>query len=239
SPGIPATSFQRPAPRVFLRGNVLINDSRASEITNDIPLYAQCAFFSPKQEHELTFASLETIKPLLLNEKGQATEIRWTFLPSGDTTLIPGQYLTLFWMADSFPPPGKYSLSILIPDSVFPKEKNRISGTKIEPAYLTIHEGTADPALLALYERRILLLKGEMEKLLEKIRAGLVEDPDSPNLRLELVDALAFSGDNAQAAQEMANLIAAVEQRQKELNPDGEPHIPDWMLLALDKLRRK
>lgn len=239
SPGIPATSFQRPAPRVFLRGNVLINGSRTSVITNDIPLYTQCAFFSPKQSHDLTFSGLDTIKPILLNEKGQATEIRWTLLPSGDTALKPGQYLTLFWMADSAPPPGKYSLTLQISNEVIPMRGSGISEVKIEPAYLTIHEGTADSALLALYERRILLLKGEMEKLQEKIMSGLAEDPDNPDLRLELVDALALSGDNIQAAEEMANLITAVERRQKELNPGEESHIPDWMLLYLEKLRRK
>ncbi|MCG2814429.1 MAG: hypothetical protein L6425_00615 [Candidatus Aminicenantes bacterium] len=230
---------EQPALRMFLRGNVFINGSRVSELTIDIPLYAQCAFFFPKQDRELDFAGLEAIKPILINEKGQPTEIQWTLLPPGDTALKPGQIFSLFWTADSAPPPGKYSLTVHMPDKVSPLRRSGISGVKIEPAYLTIHEGTADAALAAFYERRILLLKGEMEKLLEKIISALAEEPDNPNLRLELVDALAFSGDEAQAAEEMMNLITAVERKQKELNPGEESHIPDWMLLYLEKLRRK
>jgi hypothetical protein len=236
-PAVPAEQAKKE--RMFLRGNVLINGSRVLDITTDIPLYVRCAFFFPKQDRELAFSGLDRIKPVLISENRQPADIRWTLLPPGDTALKPGQYLVLFWTPDSAPPPGKYRLTIQMSEETVSMRDNGISGAKIEPAYLTVRSGSADAVLRSYYERRILLVKGEVDQLLEKIRSALAEDPDNPDLRLELVDALAFSGDNAQAAEEMADLIAALEVRQKELNPDEEPHIPDWMLVTLDKLRDK
>lgn len=143
------------------------------------------------------------------------------------------------WIAEMSLPPGSYTVGLERVEALADLGSFGISGLRVEPALLTIQEGTTSAAQKASYDRQLLLVRGRLDELLGRLRAELQKNSGDQNLRLEYVDALTLAGKRDEAAAEMLRLIVAVQESQSRAAPGKPPHIPSWMFEHLAAIRRR
>jgi len=67
----------------------------------------------------------------------------------------------------------------------------------------------------------------------------LAAAPQDGNLKLELVEGMALSGDRQGAAKELAGLLTEMQEAQRKTRPGKEPHFPAWLMDYLTALEKK
>lgn len=223
----------------YVFASVFIYDSRSLSLTPDIPLLVKAVFTNPLEDKPVTLKGLASLKLVVGDESGHSFEISWEMLPAQGGALEAEASLGIYWMATPRLAPGSYRINLEWEGGIARAKSSGEIGLRVEPALLTIKEGTAGPEEKAFYERRLMLVQKKFDALLNLLQAGLEKNPADQSLRLEYIDALAMAGEREKAAGEMLQLIVSIQESQAKAAPDKPPHIPSWMFEYLDNLKKK
>jgi hypothetical protein len=227
---------RRPALAPVFAG-LLINDAPAPRLTPDLPVYLTLSINNPLAKGKLALAGLGGLKPLVRRRpQGDIVALEWESPSLENATLDPGGALIAHWILKGGLQPGLYTVGLDGVSGLLGADQAGVSGVRVEVVLLEVKPGTADPALLAFLQRRILAMKGDNAAWLAAIDQSLQKEPDSHALHFERVEALEASRRPGDARRELVALMLETQKRLRGKNPKAPVHLPSWYYSYLSSL---
>lgn len=222
--------------------SLLVNGNPALETTVDMPLIVTCTVHNALTESlALNGAAVpapvletygETVTPVAADPTGPE-EIPFTVPPGGG--------LQVRWIVQPQQPlePGMYRVRIAEGTELIAETRDKAApvAVLVEPAYITIVQGTASAEEKARMERRVLSVQGDVEGMLAALDTALAASPQDHALRYERVQALKAAGRREEAHAALAQLIRDTEQALRTHASQAEAHLPSWYYAELRSLR--
>ena len=225
--------------QIKLFGTVLINESKHFSSADKIPLYIQCILENPLKDKQIELINSRDMYPVICDKEDKSIQASFEILAPEVAAVPAGDISIITWLVDTELNAGKYKISCnLKPDNAGIKDCI-IEKIKIFPAILIISGEKADKKDIEYHQRRIVMLKGNLEEYLKEVQNALTDSPEDTGLQIELADALEMTGRYQEAKQQILTMARQIQQNQLGNDSSKNPDFPDWIPFTLERLNKK
>lgn len=208
---------------------VNVNDAAFRQLASDSPIFITCQITNSSDHHKLNLNQSFSPTPFCRSADGTAVPISTRRLTTVPSMVPKNGYRTIAWKLTSPLPPGDYEFDLATKGLITP-EKGVKYDLRQRSAHLELSTIKALESETTYYQSRILNLSGDSDQALALLQQSLSQNPENIALQMELLDTLENLGEFSQARQQLISLAELMARRERDKNPEGQPHTPYWII---------